>query len=299
MEDKKPNLSNSTSVNTPNSGVNSESFGASQVPVTATPAEQKISTDFIASQNITPVPAKLPVFVDDSSLENLSPTDAMLTGSLLEQPKQPTDSSKRRRNRLTFVIAGMTLVVAVLIALLGTYFANRSRHGATNLSAQVGEQSANIDSLKVDTAIFSPTGEQQRLVVNGNADFTGNITAANFKGTFKGVFNGSFTGDGSGIQNIKASNCDNCVLLQPNTPGVSQVGGIRLSGTGAFGAVGVGTATPGFSLDVVGDINASHSLLVGGIPVCDTTGCISNSNSNSQRYRPYGQLDARHYRDCL
>lgn len=45
--------------------------------------------------------------------------------------------------------------------------------------------------------------------------------------------------------------------------------------------VGINTATPGYALDTVGDINSSTALKVGGTTVCTATGCTAASGSAS------------------
>jgi len=45
--------------------------------------------------------------------------------------------------------------------------------------------------------------------------------------------------------------------------------------------VGIGTATPAYALDVVGDINASSTLKVGGVTVCTSAGCTGATTSGS------------------
>ena len=43
----------------------------------------------------------------------------------------------------------------------------------------------------------------------------------------------------------------------------------------------IGTVSPGFTLDVNGTINSATSLKVGGVTVCDITGCAAASSSGS------------------
>lgn len=51
-------------------------------------------------------------------------------------------------------------------------------------------------------------------------------------------------------------------------------------GTLSTGNVGIGTSTPGYKLDVEGDVNigAAYVLRFGGTQVCDSTGCTSSSD---------------------
>ncbi len=213
---------------------------------------------------------------DSISLESSEAANPVMTGSLLASDNSVSMYSEPKYsfNKAPFVLAGLTLLLALLMAGLGTYFAGRSSKTNQGISQRISEQSADATNLSVvSTNIFGPTSERQKLLVNGDADFTGDITAANFNGHFSGEFDGSFTGDGSGITNISATNCDNCVLLQPSTPGIAQVGNLRLSGSGLFAKVGVGLTAPAYTVDVVGDINASSSLKVGGVTVCTAAGC--------------------------
>jgi hypothetical protein len=224
-----------------------------------------------------------PQYVDESSLELPEAPDAansaaMNTGSLINGEKtnfaEKVVKFRRSSNRTSIFVATAIVILAILIGAMGFSFARRTSDQAQNQQSKITEKNANITGLKViDDITLGFPGEQQKLFVNGDANFTGNITAANFDGNFRGNFDGRFTGDGSGIENLKAANCDDCVLLQPNTPGIAQVGNIRVSGAGVFSRIGVGTASPLYSVDVVGDINASSSLKVGGVTVCTAAGC--------------------------
>lgn len=76
------------------------------------------------------------------------------------------------------------------------------------------------------------------------------------------------------------------VTIQPSADGTSAVRVLNAAGsTTALNVdttntrLGVGTATPSYPLDVVGDINSSTGLRVGGTLVCDNTGCVGSGGS--------------------
>ena len=267
MQNQNNPWQNPTPVATPNPGL--VSSGISAAPTILPPNQQTV--DGVVS-SLTPISSPSiqaqEAFMDQSSLEGQSQDESIDTGSLLGQGTYNLPKIKHRSSKTPFVITGLTLVVALLIAGLGSYFAKQTKVSSLkSISQQIAEQSVDPATLSADPlSLIAPADETgQQLLVNGNADITGTIVATNF------------SGNGSAITNLKASNCVDCIALQPETPGPAQVGGINVTGSGLFGKLGVGTQTPAYSVDVLGDVNASTSIKVGGITVCTVAGCISQN----------------------
>ena len=273
MQDSTNTQPNLTPVVTPNTGSIEGITPVQNIQNSPVYPEQKIDNTVVSSLTSVASPdvQVQEAFMDQSSLENSGLLDAVDTGSLINQDNYATPKAKRRSAKTPFIITGLTLVVALIIAGLGSYFAKRTTVADKSVAQQVVEQSVDSALLRVDPlSLLSPVGViGQQLLVNGNADFTGNITANNF------------FGNGSGITNLKAANCDDCVMLQPTTPGLAQVGGINVAGNGLFGKLGVGTQNPAYTVDVLGDINASSSLKVNGVTVCTVAGCGATSGLTS------------------
>ena len=273
MQDPASNQLNPTPVVTPNTGSIEGITPVQNLQNPPVVPEQKIDNTVVSSLTSVASPdvQVQEAFMDQSSLENSGQLDAVDTGSLINQDNYATPKIKRRSAKTPFIITALTLVVALIIAGLGSYFAKRTSVADKSVSQQIAEQSVDATLLRVDPlSLLSPVGAiGQQLLVNGNADFTGNITANNF------------FGNGSGITNLKAANCDDCVMLQPTTPGLAQVGGINVAGNGLFGKLGVGTQNPAYTVDVLGDINASSSLKVNGVTVCTVAGCGATSGLTS------------------
>jgi len=101
----------------------------------------------------------------------------------------------------------------------------------------------------------------------GNASLSGRITA------------GSLFGDGSGLNNLNATNILAGVLndarLSGNVALLNAVNNFTAATNSFAGSVGIGTASPLYPLDVVGDINSSTALRVGGNVVCTSAGCTA------------------------
>jgi len=273
MQDPASNQPNLTPVVTPNTGSIEGITPVQNTQTTPTILEQNNDNTVVSSLASVANPGLQvqEAFMDQSSLENSGRLDAIDTGSLINQDNYATPKPKLRSSKIPFIITALTLVVALIIAGLGSYFAKRSASVAKNVSQLVSEQSIDSTKLRVDPlSLLSPAGGAgQKLSVNGSAEFLGNITA------------GSFSGNGSAITNLKAANCDDCVQLQPNTPGLAQVGGINVAGNGLFGKLGVGIQNPAYTVDVLGDINASSSLKINGVTVCTAAGCVPTNGLTS------------------
>ncbi len=74
----------------------------------------------------------------------------------------------------------------------------------------------------------------------------------------------------------------NTGIFQPSADvlGITTGGAERLR-VDSGGNVGIGTTSPGYKLDVTGDINSSTALRVGGVSVCTSSGCTSSSGSGN------------------
>jgi len=103
--------------------------------------------------------------------------------------------------------------------------------------------------------------------INANVDVSGIITAT------------SFSGDGSGLQNVPTSlgintNTTNLAQLIPfavsygSTAGLGATDGLVFNPSS--GRLGIGSASPAYALDVVGDINSSTDVKINGTGVLDT-----------------------------
>ena len=258
---------NPTSVTTPNPGLATGVSANPVSPLSAQPLPSNLKVSSLTSIG-SPSLQVQEAFMDQSSLEGQSQNDAIDAGSLFDKEAKTPTKIKHRSSKAPFVITALTLLVALVIAGLGSYFAQRSNASSTkSISQQVAEQSVDSTKFTVDPlSLIAPAGGTgQQLQVNGSADITGTIVAT------------SFSGNGSAITNLKASNCVDCIALQPETPGTAQVGGINVTGSGLFGKLGVGTQTPAYSVDVLGDVNASTSIKVGGVTVCTVAGCFSQN----------------------
>jgi hypothetical protein len=100
--------------------------------------------------------------------------------------------------------------------------------------------------------------------VNKLAVFTGTQT----------IGNSSISDNGTTVTIQNASDSGNAFQIQNNT-GTSNLFVADTSNT----RIGIGTATPGYTLDVNGDINAATDIRVGGVVVCTSTGCNASSSS--------------------
>jgi len=107
----------------------------------------------------------------------------------------------------------------------------------------------------------------------GNASLSGRITA------------GSLFGDGSGLSNLNAANILAGVLndarLSGNVVLLNAINNFTAATNSFAGSVGIATTSPLYPLDVVGDINSSTGLRVGGNLVCNSGGCISPGGSTA------------------
>ena len=233
------------------------------------PSEQNISSKIAARSNQDLLNSNL----DKSDLSTVSDISSSVEPDL-ENFEEP-----QKFNKAPLIIALIALLLTLLVAGLGTYFSHKSYDKTLSLAATTPIQSINPDTLKVvATSLTSSSSQNQQLLVNGNGIFSGSVTAQ------------TITGNGGGITNINVSSCPGCVELQPNksvTPQTGSIsvtgdltsGGLAVSGSGTFGSIGIGK-TPAYALDVVGDINASKSLKVGGVTVCTVAGCIPVGGSS-------------------
>jgi len=130
-----------------------------------------------------------------------------------------------------------------------------------------------IGSLAYDTYFtagdvgIGTTNPTVKLDVRGDVNVSGTLTAT------------AFVGDGSGLQNVPSS-----LGIDTNTTSSSQLITFAVStgSTSGLGVttglvfnpsstrLGIGSATPAYSLDVVGDINSSTDVKINGTGVLDT-----------------------------
>ena len=98
-----------------------------------------------------------------------------------------------------------------------------------------------------------------------DARLSANVALLNANNTFTGTF--------------KAQNASNSVTAFQiqNAAGSSNLFNADTSNT----RIGIGTAAPAYTLDVVGDINSSTALRVAGTTVCTASGCTASSGSGS------------------
>ncbi|HEX5455853.1 MAG TPA: hypothetical protein VFW77_00620 [Candidatus Saccharimonadales bacterium] len=145
---------------------------------------------------------------------------------------------------------------------VGNYSLDLNNDGWDNTAVGVGALGDNTDGGQ-NTALGSYSG-------SGNSTGTGN--------TFIGYDSG--LGTATQLQNATAigihsvvSQDDSLVLGCINT----------VNGCTATTKVGIGTATPGYTLDVNGDINISggSSYRIGGTAICTSSGCTPSSGSGN------------------
>jgi len=129
-----------------------------------------------------------------------------------------------------------------------------------------------IGSLAYDTYFtagdvgIGTTNPTARLDVRGDVNVSGTLTAT------------AFVGDGSGLQNVPAT-----IGIDTNTTSSNQLITFAVStgSTSGLGVttglvfnpsstrLGIGSASPAYNLDVVGDINSSTAVRVNGVSVID------------------------------
>ena len=129
-----------------------------------------------------------------------------------------------------------------------------------------------IGSLAYDTYFtagdvgIGTTNPTVKLDVRGDVNVSGTLTAT------------AFVGDGSGLQNVPAN-----IGIDTNTTSSSQLITFAVStgSTSGLGVttglvfnpsntrLGIGSASPAYNLDVVGDINSSTAVRVNGVSVID------------------------------
>ncbi len=122
----------------------------------------------------------------------------------------------------------------------------------------------------------TPDGEMspfKRLSANAyafNAQRLGGLEASAF---VQLGGNNTFTG----IQTYRNATDSASAFKIQNAAGTTTI----LNADTSTGRIAIGKATADYALDVVGDINASVSLKVGGTTVCDSTGCIIQGGNNA------------------
>jgi hypothetical protein len=78
---------------------------------------------------------------------------------------------------------------------------------------------------------------------------------------------------------------EGAVLARTRTNSLTGFQVQNAAGTGVFdvdtinGRIGIGTSTPGYPLDVVGQVNSSTGFSIAGTPICTSTGCTAASGS--------------------
>lgn len=187
------------------------------------------------------------------------------------------------------LITILTMLAVAITGIIGTLITRQSAKKYANTTAAIHEQAVGVSGVQLSANSAAINGE--KLIVNGDGNFSGDITARNFKG------------EGSGITNLNVANCAGCVQLQPRAPTVPQVGNINISGaltasegdlgilnTGAAnisgnsiigGRLGIGTLAPAFTVDVAGDVNLSNTLKIGGNTICTAAGCTPTGGGTS------------------
>lgn len=152
---------------------------------------------------------------------------------------------------------------------------------------------ATADDLLVGDAITGSTGKLLDLKVNGvsqaTIDSSGNL---NVVGQYR--VNGlqlasSGLSDGSNLAKLNAANTFSGSFVHQRSANSTTAFQIQnATGTSNLfvadtvnNRIGVGAASPGFALDVVGDINSSGVYRINGVTICTATGCSASAGSSS------------------
>jgi|GEM_PF-6533137 len=175
-----------------------------------------------------------------SSLTGKLPNEPVINGSLAKNQTLKINAKLEVNNNTLLngdlTVTGTTTLQGVVVKADTAIGGNLNVQGNGNFSGNI-------------TASNFISGT---LIVSGNSDFSGNINAININGVniastdstvsnnltvggtlvaknLQGDFQGSFSGDGSGLTNLEATNCADCVRLQGTNP-IAQTGNVSLDG---------------------------------------------------------------------
>lgn len=166
----------------------------------------------------------------------------------------------------TFQGGGLTLGTATQTSTITLYdgSSNTATIGVVPLGANF---TLNVPNLAAGTYEFCTT--------SGNCNGLGDILqGGNNYGTAVTIG----TNDGYDV-NLESNNITRVVI---EADGDLAVDTNTLFVDAANNRVGIGTATPGYALDVVGDINTSGVIRIAGTSICTSTGCIVDPISGIQ-----------------
>ena len=144
---------------------------------------------------------------------------------------------------------------------------------ASGSTSYIQSQNASPQS----SANFNIDGTGKAATLNATTAIQPNGTSINTAGTLSNVAYRNGTGHRSSLAttNLPAFPGAERQRFRHSLPDTGCRGTLNLfvAYTTSTLKIGIGTATPSYTLDVAGDINLSGSLRINGVVVCDSSGC--------------------------
>ena len=130
-----------------------------------------------------------------------------------------------------------------------------------------------IGSLAYDTYFtagdvgIGTTNPIARLDVRGDVNISGAVTATSFVGDGSGIFNLPGSAIGINTNTTNQAQLLTYAVSYGSTTGLGATDGLVYNPSNT--RLGIGSASPAYNLDVVGDINSSTAVRVNGVSVID------------------------------